>query len=258
MAKLSKDPISVGDLEDFVQNDSDFSFEMKVLAQLRSDNFSCLHSGTYSDPVTGKVRQFDIRAYKDQGDAILGLAVECKNFRDNNPLLLSTLPRTPDEAFHNFFLRHLGSVEHSTVEQTRASPLYRPGEPVSKKMNQIGRDEKSQIVSDDSATFEKLNQAVNSCADIVEELGTRSGEPIKRMVVPILVIPNGMLWQVDYSSDGTTLAGPHQITRSSQLMNHSWQATGYYGTKLTYRISHVEIVTFDALRDFSSRFFDSL
>jgi hypothetical protein len=56
MAKLKPDPITAKHLEDFVANDSDFAFEMKVLAQLRNLEFDCKHSGTYQDPVSDKIR----------------------------------------------------------------------------------------------------------------------------------------------------------------------------------------------------------
>src|SRR5260370_37168803 len=100
MAKqIKSDPITERDLEAFVASDSDFAFEMKVLAQLRSLEFDCEHSGTYQDPVSDKIRQFDIRAKKKKGDYLLALAVECKNVRPSSPLLLSAVPRTATESF---------------------------------------------------------------------------------------------------------------------------------------------------------------
>jgi hypothetical protein len=98
MAKLRKDPITAQDLTDFVNADSDFDFETRVLKHLREDGFTCSHSGTYRDPVMDKIRQYDIRAQKDRGGLTLALAVECKNLRPNNPLLLSAVPPTDDEA----------------------------------------------------------------------------------------------------------------------------------------------------------------
>ena len=85
MAKLKKDPITSQDLTDFVDADSDFGFEMRVLKRLRADRFTCSHAATYRDPITGKIRQYDIRALKDRGDLTLALSVECKNLRPNNP-----------------------------------------------------------------------------------------------------------------------------------------------------------------------------
>jgi hypothetical protein len=74
MAKLKKDEMTAEDLAEFVRTNSDFAFEMRVLAQLRTDGFDCSHSGTYRDPVTDKIRQFDIRATMRRGDSALGLA----------------------------------------------------------------------------------------------------------------------------------------------------------------------------------------
>src|ERR1700679_3993319 len=101
MAKLKPDLITAKPLEDFVAQDPGFALEMQVLAQLRKLGFDCSHSGTYQDPVTSKIRQFDIRALKRDGAFMLALAVECKNLRTNHPLLLSAVPRVRAEAFHN-------------------------------------------------------------------------------------------------------------------------------------------------------------
>ena len=71
MAKLKDDPITAKDLADFATTSSDFGFEMQVLARLRAEGFSCSHSGTYRDPVTDKIRQFDVRASIDRDDSTL-------------------------------------------------------------------------------------------------------------------------------------------------------------------------------------------
>jgi hypothetical protein len=67
-SKLQSSPITASDLKEFVDNNSDFDSEMTVLAGLRSLDFECEHSGTYQDPVSDKIRQFDIRAFKWQGN----------------------------------------------------------------------------------------------------------------------------------------------------------------------------------------------
>src|SRR5712664_3970948 len=104
MAKPKNPPINADDLADFVTTNSDFGFEMQVLSRLRAEGFACSHAGTYRDPVTDKIRQFDIRASMDCGDSTLALAVECKNLRPSNPLLLSSVPRTSAEAFHDLLV----------------------------------------------------------------------------------------------------------------------------------------------------------
>ena len=59
---LSPDPITESDVKRYLNNYSDFSFELQVLKKFVDLGFKCSHSGTYEDPVTSKSRQYDIRA----------------------------------------------------------------------------------------------------------------------------------------------------------------------------------------------------
>lgn len=251
MAKLKLDAITAKQLEDFVANDSDFAFEMKVLAQLRGLEFDCQHSGTYQDPVSDKIRQFDIRAEKKKARYMLALAVECKNLRPNYPLLLSAVPRTATESFHDVIIFQ----EHQIVPSSRVDTItrdrsaYRQGEMVGKKTDQVGLDISHAFVSDDSATFEKLNQAVNSCKDLVRDLVFRSALPYIRAILPVLVVPSGLLWQVDYADDGTILKSPRQVDSATLFLNHSWTVDRGHDGPLSYHLSHIEFVTLGALPD---------
>ena len=93
-------------------------------------------------PRTDKIRQFDIRATADSGDSTLALAVECKNLRPNNPLLVSAVPRTPVEAFNDLLVLKV----RETYSQFQTEPVlenasaYKPGEMVGKKTDQVGCD----------------------------------------------------------------------------------------------------------------------
>jgi hypothetical protein len=251
MAKLKPDAITQKQLEDFVSNDSDFAFEMKVLTELRDLEFECEHSGTYRDPVTDKIRQFDIRASKKQNMCNLALAVECKNLRLNKPLLLSAVPRTAAESLHDLVVFHAGhGVSAASVETLkRKDSAYPQGEMVGKKTDQVGLTDSGALVSDDNTTFEKLNQAVNSCMDLVTRFVFNSAPPHVRAIVPVLVVPTGLLWQVDYADDGKILAQPHKIDRTTLFYNHSWTVERGPHGPLSYRLSHIEFVTLGALPD---------
>jgi len=224
---------------------------------LRASGFDCSHSGTYRDPVTEKTRQYDIRAVMNGSEGTLALAVECKNLRMNCPLLLSTVPRTREEAFHTVFLRRIGGLDYTTVELAVGSTVYRLGEQVGKNIDQVGRDTNGDLLSNDEQTFEKLNQAVNSSADLVREFGTKRDPPLRRVIVPVVVVPTGLLWQVDYASDGMIVSQPRQVNEVTIFIDHTWPAPGYTTEILLYRISHVELVTFDALANLPKRFFGS-
>lgn len=100
MVKRSSHVVGHTDLREYLGNHSDFSFEIRVLNSLVKCGFACEHGGTYDDPVTQKPRQFDIRATQCFGNRFVRLAVECKNIRDASPLLVSCVPRAPEDAFH--------------------------------------------------------------------------------------------------------------------------------------------------------------
>jgi hypothetical protein len=252
-SKLQSSPITASDLKEFVDNNSDFDSEMTVLAGLRSLDFECEHSGTYQDPVSDKIRQFDIRAFKWQGICTLALAVECKNLRPNHPLLLSAVPRTVTESVHDLLTvrKQVGSAypRVETMKGTRSA--YGAGDLVGKKTDQVGRSESSkELFSDDGDTFDKLNQAVNSCRDLVRTLRSGGDIPLLvRAIVPVLVIPDGVLWQVDYDENGKMVTAPRSVSRTTLYLGHSWKIVGDDITVLpiTYNLSHIEIVTLSAL-----------
>jgi hypothetical protein len=113
MAKLKTDAIKASDIAEFLERSSDFSFEMAVLHELTALGFSCTHGGTYRDPITGKNREFDIRAKIIKAPSYnLTLAVECKNLRPNFPLLISCVQRQKSEAIHQVII-------------SEKTPLYR-------------------------------------------------------------------------------------------------------------------------------------
>ena len=107
MAKTTKSdsPITEADLREYLKTRADFAFEMRVLKTLRNLGFECEHGGTYKDPITQKVRQFDIRARRTQGPFHLWLAVECKNLQAGRPLLVHAVARRETEAYHQLVLR---------------------------------------------------------------------------------------------------------------------------------------------------------
>lgn len=64
MRRPNQTPIAENDLNEFVASESDFAFEMNVLSVLSKLNFACSHGGTYEDPITHRIRQYDIAPRK--------------------------------------------------------------------------------------------------------------------------------------------------------------------------------------------------
>jgi hypothetical protein len=93
---------------------------------------------------------------------------------------------------------------------------------------------------------------MNSCRDLVQASLTAGSGPTKRfdMIVPVLVVPAGRLWQVDYNKDGAVQDPPRPVKRSSLLLNHSWSAANPMVGEVRYRLSHFELVTIDAMDEF--------
>jgi hypothetical protein len=99
------------------------------------------------------------------------------------------------------------------------------------------------LVSDDSATFEKLNQAVNSCRDLVRYYGSTPHTPYLRVIVPVLVVPDDVLWQVDYAADGRMTEEPRVILATTLFLGRSWEFDRGDRLQITYGMSHLEIWT---------------
>jgi hypothetical protein len=241
-----KKPIDADDLRGFVEESSDFGFEMSVLAGLRALGFQCEHSGVYSDPVTTKIRQFDIRAERKDGNRRLALAVECKNIKDSSPLLVSAVPRTKSESFHHILHLVPNAVRQDTKTVTGLETPYRVDALVGKRTDQVSRDKNGLLISDDAATFDKMNQAVSSCRDLVIRNGVVRS-PIDTAIVPLLVVPSGRLWQVGYDAEGNRTSDPAPVERCSLFLDHSWPIDNTIYGPVDFRMSHLEVVCLDAL-----------
>jgi hypothetical protein len=251
MPRLNSTDISEKDLEEYLASESDFAFEMSVLSLLRKLDFACSHAGTYEDPITQKIRQYDLRAEKAKGNFKLALAIECKNLHTNFPLLISAVPRTVDEAFHEVirFRSATATSMRDVLRVDRGRSCYRPGEMVGKRTDQVGRAEhKAELFSDDGATFDKISQAINSSKDIFSETAWDTSFPYLRVVVPVLVVPSAVLWQVEYDRDGNITKHPYHVNDTTLFIDHSWsELVGM--ERLNYRISHLHIVTLSYLEE---------
>lgn len=269
MAKLTSTPVSQADLNDFLNDHSDFSFEIQVLHALIDRGFSCEHSGTYDDPSTDKPRQFDIRATKVFDKYLLRLAVECKNLRSNFPLLISCLPRRDHESFHEIVYSvnpKTNPIEQPTgrfstilqptsknIRLTSEHTIYKVGEPVGKSCDQVGRTPSGEIISGDPGIYEKWAQALSSADHLTYLACTdgerRTGSVALSVVFPIVVVTNGRLWRTQFDGNGNRISNPEQVDRCSYFVDRKYfHRSVAGGDELT--ISHLEFVTLDGLLQF--------
>ncbi len=269
MAKLRRNPVGQQELIEFLDNHSDFSFEINVLKALVGLGFACEHGGSYKDPVTNKPRAFDIRATKDLGKRILRFAVECKNLRENYPLLVSCVPRSDEEAFHEIVFSvhpetmplrrpdplHSSAMEprSKTVRITRARGFYPNGDYVGKSCDQIGKTEQGDIKASDSDVYAKWSQALSSADDLIYEAcadgAERTGDACLSLVFPVLVVPDDRLWVVEFDAGGHRTCQPRRTDRCSYFINLLYRHGGAF-TNDEMTISHLEFVTVTGLFQF--------
>lgn len=269
--QLRDDEIGQGTLVDYLETRSDFHFELKILKMMRDHGLPCEHGGHYSDPVTRKSREFDIRCRVAHGRCHVQLAVECKNLKKNFPLLVSTLPRTVDESYHEAVVITdppmetrdiLGEIIEEESLTPRARPvrirrhqsIYRPDDLVGKSTSQVGlsvgRD--PEIIVSDSDIYEKWGQCVSSLTDLIREtehlrIPSRPNEWLVATAIPIVVIPDGTLWRVSYADDGTRVDDPQQVHRVSVFAGREY---GLRALADRFSVSHVEIMTESGLKGF--------
>jgi hypothetical protein len=270
MAKLKTDQIEPADLLEYLNSYSDFSFELGVLKMLRERGLECEHGGHYEDPVTNKSREFDIRAKKTIKQWRVRAAIECKNIRENFPILISCVPRHEQEAYHQVALvsepERDSTLMALSIHHSRAKTLsirdqhsmYKALEPVGKSTVQVGRAMDNTISANDSELYEKWGQCLSSVKDLVDDVywdgGRKDTETLfLSAVFPFVVVPNGRLWMVSYDEDGNRVCDPTPTDRCSCFIDKDYEM----GTKLASArmwLSHVEIVTFDGLRLFVDRY----
>lgn len=264
-SKLKSDAIKQFDIEEYLNDYSDFSFELRVLKELTDLNLFCQHGGTYEDPVTGKSREFDIRALMYGNEAVsIHLSVECKNIRNNFPLVVHCVKRKPVESYHDLVhtydpknkyneseLRSLAIHEKArSITESNNTP-YLEGDYVAKSADQVGRRNDGTIEATDGGVFDKISQAINSSRDLIYEANELSAEDSDYLtfICPVLVVPDSTLWQVNYSDDGARIGSPVPINHISYFIGKEWTVGGKLHS-LSYSISHLEIVTFSEIKNF--------
>lgn len=269
MSKLREDPIDVQDIREYCESESDFSFELETLALLNRLGVSCEHGGVYEDPVTQKARQFDIRGLL-QLDQInrLRLAIECKNLRQNFPLVAFTVPRRSEESYHEFistceprsdnlYVPGIPTRNGESIRQKTRASIYGISEPVGKSCCQVGRCLNGALRGSDSDAYDKWWQAIQSAHDLVDVAEDDWELSRQRMsntlILPILVVPDNRLWAVHHKADGEIEQEPTRENRVSLYVDKFIPSSNRLSGIGTW-ISHIEIVTHEGLVDLISSF----
>lgn len=269
MAKLKDDPITKEDITEYLEEYSDFSFEVSVLRKLTLLGFSCEHAGTYEDPITKKTREFDIRARKvlvDDGNLQfnISLSVECKNLKNNFPLVVHCMPREENECYLDLIW---SSEPHSYMppyENAMRIPLkngdcpYEKLMAVGKSCDQVGRKpQNSELIGNDGDVFDKISQAINSAYDLIKESHYAADKNIDvvTLVVPVLVVPNDRIWSVWYKRTGEIEREPTIESSLEYYIGKSWLVGNPPSEfKKRYYLSHLEIIQIDNIDEVVNKY----
>ena len=280
---MSKNPVSAptpDDIDAYLQTSTaDFEFELECHRLAKSAGYYCCHGGSYVDPVTGISRQFDIRAFWDRGQIYVACAIECKRITLDRPVLISCVPRERGESHHrvlvsappgtfdNWQVRIPGSHYH----ELRSEPIaildsnYRVDEPVGKNARRL--EYKNGIVidlvkeskdkkDDKDDLFPRWAQALASCAGLVKTAvhqATEKKDIHHSVILPIVVVPNGTLWQDLHDKNGARVGQPRTVDRCSFFVGHQC-ATGDNAADLPIILTHVEFVTTTGLVELLNQF----
>jgi hypothetical protein len=260
MAKLKSGAIEKAAIQQYLKENDDFGFEMHCLRELRKRPLKVNHGGSYSDPITDKTRQFDFRVALGSDERRVALAVECKNLKTNFPLLVSRIPRMRHESFHELLIpnteqEHFEGLASKAMfnpsETLRVEPpqgIYVPGSMVGKSTVQIGRSPKDELLGDDSEVYERWAQSVASAygliSDAAHSMDDSDGQKVACFILPVVVVPDGTLWVIDYSVNGEVLREPTTVEETEFYLGHSpWSR----GQMFEYTISHLHFLTLTGL-----------
>jgi hypothetical protein len=256
--RLNQQRITQADLAEYLAKRDDFALELAVYNAAVKLGLATRHGGTYEDSVTKKTRQYDIRVEVDNGKHRIALAIECKALHESYPLLVSRVPRSKEESFHQvLYSRNPDGRgwppklfdQHKVFCAEGDCSIYKAGEPVGKSMAQVGRSSdkggssgRGEIISGDSEVFDKWSQAFSSADDLIaaswlaaEEHGVAE---FFSFVLPVLVVPDETLWAADYSEEGSAVGDPHLVAEATYFVGRE-----YFSSFGPYTLSHLHICT---------------
>lgn len=255
------DELNIEDVKRYAAQNTDFGFEMQVLQIFKTFGCEVEHSGTYVDPVSKKNREFDLRVkIKRKNRAhITWLSVECKNLSPSFPLIVQSVQRSNQDAFHEI-IHYVHNNRQPQVRRRIKHGRYACGQLdwVGKSFDQIRFDKKKDdFISNEGKTFDKMSQALSSAHGLLERClpDLSLNNNAKYVVIPILVVPDRCIWRVSYDENGETIGAPQQVKSIQYFVNQEWQFQ-LNGFNAKYSMSHLEILTYSAVREFTQELMD--
>ena len=262
-------PMDPADIRKAVLDADDFGHEMRVrnlLAVTPAIIFE--HGGTYTDEVTGKPRQFDFRCSLRKENALLSLAVECKNLSVEAPLVISGTWRRKEEAFHDLIESRTGHFKTESLvfdgltSTTRRSQgeesFYAPKKFVGKSLLRLKQSKTIPVAVTDADIYDRWSQALASAIDLARKACDLSKEfqspHVFSAILPVVVVSNDALWAVTYDDKGEMLDQPRSVEHCELYVGRSMtlnQEPKAFRHQFTF--SHIDFFTLSGFDSFLDR-----
>lgn len=247
------------DVKRVILQDDDFGHEMRVgniFSVIRRSvtnpayKIAPEHGGTYTDLLSGKPRQFDyrfqIRNRYDQSQCVL-LAVECKNLHESSPLVMCGRSRTSEEAYHTFI--ESSRTHPSSVTKTKTgNSIYPAGEFVGKSLVRLKKEPNGQLRSvSEPDIYDKWSQALASSVELAERAGSLSQDSqnypdkVLSMIMPVVVVPDGLLWTVNYDQAGQIPEDPALVEECEFFADRKFHVEGSSSSQFV--LTHIHFAT---------------
>ncbi len=258
----NEQPFTQGEIEQFLADGrgADFLLELQVARLMDSADFKVELSGRYDDPVSGKVREFDVRAHRTDPwrGTTIWLSLECKNIPVHSPLLVMSSERVSgEEKFEKAVYDDTPTPTSMTtmynIVQVR-SLFYNKIHYYGRAMVRLQRDRGSASISTaqkpSTELHSKWEQAVSSLAEKVILVGKGHAQISKEHhFYPCIVVPNNTLWEVRYNADGSVKDNP---TKRDFVYQHIWKECAFSKrpTQQSLRLSKLHVFTVKGLNEF--------
>ena len=276
--------ISKEDVDKYISISSDFAFELKAFNKLHeleskySGQCEYQHSGTYTDTITGRSREFDIRFSIQSSKYKVIFAIECKNIDSElRPLVAHCVKRTEKEAYHHAIenrystvngIQKMRSTGYVRVSKLTENSIYghSSNRIVCKSLNQVwkkqenNKDVTGKVVANDGEIYDKWAQAVSSAHDILNQecyqlSKSDSDLDCQTVIIPILVVPDNSIYKVVFDETGN-VKGDSEIVEyisyflgtelkiDTTRLKHNGEAD-----QPSYTLSHLEVVSLNKLHN---------
>jgi len=257
------DTITKEHLAEFIATtQDDFALELYAYSLARRLGYEATHAGSYIDPQSGKARQFDVQARVACGEHFhVYFAIECKFLRPSFPLLVSQIPRISAESYQHIVMsngkwRSLMLMTPHAHPLTHGASLYPQQHYVGKALSQVGFNGEGKLHSKDAEVFEKWGQAIASSSQLLNKAAfvhlSIHDPSEKAAVLPVLVVPEGTLWAVNYDENGNLVTEPFQTDEVQYFIGSTQRIN--VTPPIDFLISYLHIVTKTGLQDLLVRF----